>query len=74
MLQEPDIRSTYTNIPIDNKSPDYDLHFAMTGGRGDYEYEHAESNRYDAILTAWPRQLAMIDLVVDELGTSDVKG
>jgi len=36
-LEEPEIRSTDPNIPIDNNCMDDELHFAMPGGSGDYE-------------------------------------
>jgi hypothetical protein len=51
-LEEPEIGSTDTNIPIDNNCTDDELHFGMSGGSGDYEEEGDESDEHDAIPTA----------------------
>jgi hypothetical protein len=51
-LEEPEIRSTDPNIPIDNNCMDDELHFGMPGGSGEYEDEVDESNLHDAIPTA----------------------
>jgi hypothetical protein len=51
-LEDPEIGSTDTNIPIDNKCTDDELHFGMPGGSGHYEDEGDESDDRDAIPTA----------------------
>ena len=51
-LEEPQIRSTDPNIPIDNNCTDDELHFGMPGGSGDYKDEGDESDENDAIRTA----------------------
>jgi hypothetical protein len=48
-LEEPEIRSTDSNIPIDNNCTDDELHFGMPGGSGDFEDAGAET---DTSLTA----------------------
>jgi hypothetical protein len=68
-LEEPDIRSTDPNIPIDNNCTDDKLHVRMAGGRGDFEDEGDESN---AILTASQRRRAPTELTTCDLGTSVV--
>jgi hypothetical protein len=42
-LEEPEIRSTNPNIPIDNNCPDDELPFGMPGGSGHYEDEGEDS-------------------------------
>jgi len=49
VLEEPEIRSTDPNIPINVNCPDDELHFGMPGGRGEHEDERAKSNEHDAI-------------------------
>ena len=51
-LEEPEIRSTDPNIPIDNNCTDDELHFGMARGSGDYQDEGDESDERDAIPTA----------------------
>jgi hypothetical protein len=68
-LEEPEIRSTEPNIPIDNNCTDEELHFGMPGDRGDFEDEGDES---DAIPTASQRRRASTELERFVLGTSDV--
>ena len=51
-LEEPEIRSTDPNIPIDNNCTDKELHFVMPGDWGDYEDEGDNSDKCDAIPTA----------------------
>jgi hypothetical protein len=51
-LEEPEIRSTDPNIPIDNNCMDDELHVGMPGGSGDYKEEGDESDEHDAIRTA----------------------
>jgi hypothetical protein len=70
-LEEPEIGSTDSNIPIDNNCTDDELHFGMPGGSGDFEDEGDES---DAIPTASWRQRAATELDRFDLGTSDVDG
>jgi hypothetical protein len=68
-LEEPEIRSTDSNILIDNNCTDDELHFRMTRGSGDFDDDGDES---DAILTASQRQLSTTELGRFDLGTSDV--
>jgi hypothetical protein len=70
-LEEPEIRSTDLNIPIDNNCTDDELHFGMPGGSGDIEDERDES---DAIPSASRRRRAATELERFDLGTSDVDG
>ena len=51
-LEEPEIRSTDQNIPIDSNCMDDELHFVMPGDWGDYEDEGDNSDKCDAIPTA----------------------
>jgi len=51
-LDEPEIRSTDPNIPIDNNCADYEMHFGMPGGCEDYDNEVDEIDENDAIPTA----------------------
>ena len=57
-LEEPKIRSTDPNIPMDNNCTDDELHFGMPGGSRDCEDEGDASQVCDAIATAsrwqWP--------------------
>jgi len=71
-LEEPEIRSTDPNIPIDNNCTDDELHFGMPGGSSDYQHEGDESNVHDAIPTASRRRLPATELQRFDLGTSDV--
>jgi hypothetical protein len=48
-IEEPEIRSTDPNIPIDNDCTDDELHFGIPGGGGDFE---DEGDKSDAISTA----------------------
>jgi hypothetical protein len=73
-LEEPEIRSTDPNIPIDNNCTDDELHFGMPGGSGNFEDEGDESDKGDAIPTACRRQWAATELERFGLGTSDVDG
>jgi len=73
-LEEPEIRSTDPNIPIDNNCKDDKLHFGMPGGSGDYEDDGDECDDRDAIPTAsWQRRPAT-ELEMFDLGTSHVNG
>jgi hypothetical protein len=58
-LEEPEIGSTDSNIPIDNNSTDAELHLGMPGGSGDFEDEGDES---DAIPTARRRRRSATEL------------
>jgi hypothetical protein len=49
--QEPEIRSTDTNIPIDNNCTNDKLHFGMPGVSGHYDDEGDESDDRNDILT-----------------------
>ena len=71
-LEEPEIRSTEPNIPIDNNCMDDELHFGMPGGSGDYEDEGDGSNNRDAIPTACRQRRPATELERFDLGTSDV--
>jgi hypothetical protein len=51
-LEEPEIRSTDLNIPINNNRTDDELHFRMPGGRWYYEDEGDESDDRDAMHNA----------------------
>jgi hypothetical protein len=53
-LEEPEIRSSNPNIPIDNNCTDDELHFGMPGGSGYYEDEGDESDERDVIPRASP--------------------
>jgi len=54
-LEEPEIRSTDPNIPIDNNCTDDQLHFGMPGGSADSEDNGDESEYRDAIPTSSQR-------------------
>jgi len=71
-LEEPQIRSTNPNIPIDNNCTDDEIHFRIPAGSADYEDEVDESDLCDAIPTAsqWWRRATKLERI--DLGTSDV--
>jgi hypothetical protein len=71
VLEEPEIRSPDSHIPIDNNCMDDELHFWMPGGSRDFEDEGDES---DAIPTASRRRRATTELERFHLETSDVDG
>jgi len=71
-LEEPEIRSTDTNIPMDSISLDDEPHFGMPGCSGDQEDAGDESDERDAIPTASERRWAVTELDRFDLGTSDV--
>jgi len=71
-LEEPEIGSTDTNIPIDHNCMDDLLHFGMPGGSGDNKDEGDESDVCDAIPTASWQPRPMTELERLDLGTSDV--
>jgi hypothetical protein len=73
-LEEPEIGSTDSHIPIDNNCTDDELHFGMPGGSGYYEAECDESDKHDAICTTSRRGQRTTELERFELGTSDVDG
>jgi len=50
-LEEPEIRSTDSNIPIDNNCIDDELHFGMPEGSGDHQDEGDESDERDTMPT-----------------------
>jgi len=70
-LEEPEIGSSDSNVPIENNWMDDELHFGIPGGSGDFEDEGDES---DAIPTASRRLRAATELERFALGTSDVEG
>ena len=57
-LEEPEIRSTDRNIPIDNNCIDDELHFRMPVGSNNYDNEGDEIDKSDAIPTASQRRWA----------------
>jgi len=69
-LEEPEIRSTDPNIPIDNNCIDDKLHFGLPVGSGEYEDEGDKSDKRVAIPTASQRWWAMTELVRFDQGTS----
>jgi hypothetical protein len=71
-LEEPEIRSTDPNTPINNNCTDDALHFGMPGGSGNYEDKRDESDDRYAIPTASRRQRPATELDRFDLGTSDV--
>jgi len=73
-LEEPEIRSTDPNIPIDNNCTDDELHFGVQGGSGDYEDDGDESDEHDAIPTASRRRRPASELEMFNLRTGDVDG
>jgi len=73
-LEEPEIRSTDPNIPMDNNCIDDELHFGMPGGSGEYKDQGGESDELDAIPTSNWQQRAATELERMDLGTCDVDG
>jgi len=56
-LEEPEIESTDSDVPIENNCTVDELHSGMPAGSGDYEDERDQSEEYDAIPTArWWRR------------------
>jgi len=51
-LEDPEIRCSEPNIPIDNNCTDDELHFRTPGGSRDYKDEGDESDERDDIPTA----------------------
>jgi len=68
-LEKPEIKSTDSDIPIDNNCMDDELHFEIPAGRRDIEDEVDKS---DAIPTASRQGWAATELERFDLGTSDV--
>jgi hypothetical protein len=68
-LEEPEIRSTDPNIPIDINCTDETLYFVIPGGSGDFEDEGDESV---AIPTAGQRRRAATDLEKFAMASGDV--
>jgi len=68
-LEEPQIRSTDSNIPIDNNCTDDELLFGMPAGGRDFA---AEADESDVILTACRQWRAATELERLDLRTSDV--
>jgi hypothetical protein len=73
-LEEPEIRSTDRNIPIENNCLDEELYFGMTWGKRDFKDECDESNERNAIPTARQLRWPATDLERFDLGTIDVDG
>jgi len=73
-IEEAEIGSTDPESPIDNQCMDDELHFGISGGSGDYEYERDVSEERKAITTASRRRQPTTDLQRFDLGTSDVDG
>ena len=71
-LEQPGIRSTDPDIPIENNCTDDRLHLGMAGGSGDYKDEGDESDEGDSIPTASGQWLATTELERFDLGTSEV--
>jgi len=71
-LEEPEIRRTHPNIPIDNICMDDELHFGMPGGSDNYNDEGDEIDESDAIPTTSWRLWAATELYRFDLGTCDV--
>ena len=71
-LEEPEIRSTNPNNPIDNNCTDDELHFRMPGDSGDYVVEGDESDERDTIPTASQLQQVATELERLDLKTSGV--
>ena len=72
--EEPEIRSTDPNIPIDHNFTDGEVHFGMPGGNGDHKDESDDSDMSHAIPTASLRRQPASELERFELGTSDFGG
>jgi hypothetical protein len=62
VLEEPEIRSTDTNIPIDNNCMDDELHVGMPEGCEDYDSEGDEVDESDAIPITTQRRWAATEL------------
>jgi hypothetical protein len=73
-LEEPEIGSTNTNIPLDIHCMADELMFQMPGGSGDSEDDSRESDTCDAFPTTSQRQHATTELERFWLETSDVDG
>jgi hypothetical protein len=73
-FEEPHIRSTDPNIPIDNNCTDDELHFEMCRGCEDCNDEDDEIDESNAIPTAIRRRQAATELERYYLGTSHVDG
>jgi hypothetical protein len=67
--EDPEIRSTESNIPIDNNCRDDELHFVIPGASGDFEDEGDKGN---AISTTSRRRWAATVLVKLDLATGVV--
>jgi len=74
VLEEPEIGSTYLNIPIDNNRMDDKLHFGIPGGSGDHQDDGDESDMRDAIATTNRQWRPATQLERFDLGLSGVDG
>jgi hypothetical protein len=73
-LEEPEIRSTDPNMPINNNCTNEELHCGMPGGSGDYEDGGDESDKHYAICTPRRQRRPAAALERFDLVTSDVDG
>ena len=71
-LEEPEIGSTYPNIPIDNDCTNDELHSGMPVDCEDYDYEGDEIDQSNTIPTASRRRQAATEFERFDQGTSDV--
>ena len=71
-LEEPEIRSTHSNIPRDINCTDHQLHFGMQRGTGDYADRGEESDEHHTTPTAARQQQAAIKFLTVVLRNSDV--
>jgi len=71
-LEEPEIRSTDPNIPIDNNCMNDELHFGMPGGSGDHKYKGDKGDEHDAIPNASWRRQPVTERETFDLEASDV--
>jgi len=73
-LEEPEIGSTDPIIPIDNHCMDDNLLSGMPDGSGDFEDEDDKRDVQNAIRTASRRRRPATELMMFDLGTSDIDG
>jgi len=73
-LEEPEIRSTDPNIPIDNNWTNNEGQFRMPGGSTDQEHEGDESSVRNATPAARQRRWPATEFERFYLGTNDVDG
>jgi len=71
-LEEPEIKCTNPNIPMDNNCTDDQFHLGMPGGSRDSEDDGDDSGVRDAIPTASQKRRTATEFERFDLGTSDV--